>query len=177
MDCSLPGSSVHGTLQAKILEWVVCPSPGDLPKPGIEPLSLVSPALTGRFFTTSSTLGFPILHYLAEFAQIHVQWISDAIPPSCPLFILLSIFPSIRVFSSESVHHPRWPKYWSFSVSINPSNEYSELISFRNDWFDLLAVQDSSRVFSSTTVRKHQFFIAQLSLWSNSHHTWHLEKP
>ena len=60
----------------------------------------------------------------------------------CPPFFLLPlIFLSIRVFSNESVHHPRWPKYWSFSASINPSNEYSGLISFRNDWFDLLAVQ------------------------------------
>ena len=146
-----------------------CTSPGDLPKPGIKPLCLMSPALTGRFFTTGSTLGFPILHYLTEFAQIHVHWVSDAIPPPCLLFFLLSVFPSIRVFSNESVHHPRWLKYWSFSVSINPSNEYSGLISFRNDWFDFLAVQDSSRVFSGTTVQKHRFFIAQLSLWSNSH--------
>ena len=58
-----------------------------------------------------------------------------------PLFLLPSIFPSIRVFSNESVLHIRWPKYWSFSFSINPSNEYSGMISFRMDWFDLLAVQ------------------------------------
>ena len=59
----------------------------------------------------------------------------------CPLLLLPSIFPSIRVFSNESVLHIRWPKYWSFSFSISPSNEYSELIFFRIDWFDLLAVQ------------------------------------
>ena len=59
----------------------------------------------------------------------------------CPLFLLPSIFPSIGVFSSESVLRIRWPKYWSFSVSISPSNEYSGLISFRMDWFELLAVQ------------------------------------
>ena len=59
----------------------------------------------------------------------------------CPFFILPSIFPSIRVFSNESVLHIRWPKYWSFSFSISPSNEYSGLISFRTDWFDILAVQ------------------------------------
>ena len=58
-----------------------------------------------------------------------------------PLLLLPSIFPSIRVFSSESVLHIRWPKYWTFSFSISSSNEYSELISFRIDWFDLLAVQ------------------------------------
>ena len=60
---------------------------------------------------------------------------------SCPLLLLPSIFPSIRVFSSESVFHIRWPKFWSFSFSISPSNEYSGLISFRMDWLDLLAVQ------------------------------------
>ena len=75
-----------------------------------------------------------------------------------PLLLPPSIFPSIRVFSSESVPHIRWPKYWSFSFSISPSNEYSGLISFRIDWLDLLAVQGLSRVFSNTTVQKHQFF-------------------
>ena len=66
-----------------------------------------------------------------------------------PLLLLPSIFPSIRVFSNESALRIRWPKYWSFSFSISPSNEYSGLISFRIDWFDLLAV------FSNTTVQKH----------------------
>ena len=78
-----------------------------------------------------------------------------------------SIFPSIRVFSSESVLHIRWPMYWSFSIS--PSNEYSGLISFRIDWLSPCSPRDFSRVFSNTTVQKHQFFGAQLSLWSNSH--------
>ena len=82
----------------------------------------------------------------------------------CPLLLLPSIFPSIRVFSKESVLCIRWPKYWSFSFSISPSNEYSGLISFRMDWLDLLAVQGTLRVFSSTTVQKHQFLGAQLSL-------------
>ena len=92
-----------------------------------------------------------------------------------PLLLLPSIFPSIRVFSDESVLRMRWPKYWSFSFSISPSNEYSGLISFRIDWLDLLAVQ-GTLVFSNTTVQKHQFFGTQLSQ-SNSHiHTWPLEK-
>ena len=82
----------------------------------------------------------------------------------CPLLLLPSTFPSIRVFSNESVLPIRWPKYWSFSFSISPSNEYSGLISFRMDWLDLLAVQGLSRVFSNTTVQKCQFFGAQLSL-------------
>ena len=86
-----------------------------------------------------------------------------------PLLLLPSIFPSIRVFSKESVLCIRWPKYGSFSFSISPSSEYSGLISFRMDWLVLLEVQGLSRVFSNTTVQKHQFFGAQLSLKSNSH--------
>ena len=91
----------------------------------------------------------------------------------CPLLLLPSIFPCIRVFSNESALCIRWPKYWNFSIS--PPSEFSELISFRIDWFDFPEV---SKVFSSTTVRKYQFFSAQPSLWSNSHiHKWLLEKP
>ena len=89
-----------------------------------------------------------------------------------------SIFSSIRVFSNKSVLSNSLPNFWSFSFSISPSNEYSGLTSFRIDWFDLLTVKGLSRVFSNTTVQKHQFFGTQLSLWSNSHnHTWLLEKP
>ena len=80
-----------------------------------------------------------------------------------PLLLPPSIFPGIRVFSNESVLHIRSPKYWSFSFSIGPSNEYLGLISFRIDWLYLLAIQGLSRVFSNTTVQKHQFFGAQLS--------------
>ena len=96
-----------------------------------------------------------------------------------PLLLPCSIFPSIRVFSNESVLHIRWPKYRSFSFSISPSNEYSGLISFRMDWLDLLAVQGTlESPFSNTTVQKHQFFGTQPSLWSSCHiHTWLLEKP
>ena len=93
----------------------------------------------------------------------------------CPFLLLPSISPSIRVFSNESVLHIRWPKYWSFSIS--PSNEYSGLISFRTDLISLKS-KGLSRVFSNTTIQKHQFFGTQLSLWSNSHiHTWLLKKP
>ena len=81
-----------------------------------------------------------------------------------PLLLLPSIFPSISVFSSESVVHIRWPKYWSFSFSIRPFNDYSGLISFRIDWLISLQSKGLSRVFSNTTVQKHQFFGAQLSL-------------
>ena len=90
-----------------------------------------------------STPGFPVPHQLTELTQTHVHRVGDAIqpshPPSSPS--LPSIFPSIRVFSNESLLHIRWPKYWSFSFSVSPSNEYSGLISFRIDCLDLLAVQ------------------------------------
>ena len=86
-----------------------------------------------------------------------------------PLLLLPSIFPSIRVFSNESVLCIRWPKYWSFSFSLSPSNEYSGLISFRMDWLISLQSKGLSRVLSSTTAQMHQFFGAQLSLWSDSH--------
>ena len=95
-----------------------------------------------------------------------------------PLLLLPPIPPSIRVFSSESTLHMRWPKYWSFSFSISPSNVHSGLISFRMDWLDLLAGQGSLKSLLKTTVQKHQFFCAQLSSQFNSHiHTWPLEKP
>ena len=130
-----------------------------------------------------STPRFPVHHQLPELAQIHVHRVGDAIQPSHPRrpLLLPSVFPSIRVFSSESVLRIRWPKYWSFSIS--PSNEYSGLIPFRIDWFDLLVVQGTLKNFLfsrvlNTIVQKHQFFGAQLSLWYNSHiHTLSLPPP
>ena len=96
-----------------------------------------------------------------------------------PLLLLPSIFPSIKVFSNEPVLRIRWPKYWSFSFSISPSNEYWVFISFL-ELAGLISLQSKglSRAFSSTKIWKHQFFGAQPSLWSNSHiHAWLLEKP
>ena len=96
--------------------------------------------------TYCSTPGSPVLHQLPELDQTHVHQVSDAIQPShlCrPLLLLPSLFPRNRVFSSELVLCIRWPKYWSFSFNISPSNEYSGLISFRMDWLDLLAVQET----------------------------------
>ena len=92
-----------------------------------------------------------------------------------PLLPQPSIFSSISVFSNDSVLHIRWPKYWSLRFSISPSSEYSGLISFRMDWFDLLAVQGTLKSLLHSTVQKHQFFGAQFSLWSNFHMT--IEKP
>ena len=119
-----------------------------------------------------STPGFPAHHQLPEPAQIHVHQVSDAIQPSHPLsspLLPLSIFPSIRVFSNESALLIRWPKCWSFSFSISPSNEYLGLISFRIDWLDLLAVQGILKSLlqhhnSKTSILlRSAFFIVQLS--------------
>ena len=82
----------------------------------------------------------------------------------CPLLLLPSIFPNIRVFSNESALCIKWPKYWSFSFNISLSNEHPRLISFRMNWLDPLQSKGLSRVFSKTAVQKHQFLCAQLSL-------------
>ena len=112
--------------------------------------------------------GLLVHHQLPEFIQTHVHWISDAIQPSHPL-LLPPIPPSIRVFSNESTLRMRWPKYWSFSFSISPSNEHPELISFRMDWLDLLAVQGTLKSLlqhhsSKASILRHSaFFTVQLS--------------
>ena len=119
-----------------------------------------------------STPGLPVHLQLPEFIQTHVHRVGDGIQPShplSPLLLLPPIPPSIRVFSNESTLHMRWPKYWSFSFSISPSNEHPEMISFRMDWLDLLAVQ-----WTLKSVLQHHsskasilwcsaFFIVQLS--------------
>ena len=122
----------------------------------------------------SSTSGFSVLHHLPDLAQTHVHRVGDGMMPSnylilCPPLLLLpSIFPSIRVFS-ESALCIRWPKYWSFSFSICTSNEYSELISFRIDWFDLLAVQENLKSLfqhhssKASILQCSAFFMVQLS--------------
>ena len=111
-----------------------------------------------------STPGFPVLHHLLELVQTHVHWVGDAIQPSCPL--LPFIFPSNKVFSNESTLCTRGPKYWSFNFS--PSNEYSGLISFGIDWFDLLAVQRTLKSFlqhhsSKVSIFRCSAFMVQLS--------------
>ena len=106
----------------------------------------------------------PLLHWV--FPSIRVFSNESVL---CPLPLLPSVFPSVRVFANESALRIRWPKYWSFSFNISPSNEYSGLISFRMDWLDLLAVQETLKSLLNTTVQKHQFFGSQLSLWSSSY--------
>ena len=119
-----------------------------------------------------STPGLPILHQLPELAQTHIY--HSVIPSNirilcCPLLLLPSIFPSIRVFSSKSDLHIRWPKDWSFSFSISPSNEHPGLISFRMDWLDLLAVQGTLKSLlqhnssKASVLQCSAFFMVQLS--------------
>ena len=119
-----------------------------------------------------STPGFPLYHHLLELEQIHVHWVTDAFQPSHPLSSLLlqpSIFPSISIFSNESGLHFRWPKYWSFSFTISPFNEYSGLIFFRMDWLDLLAVQGTLKSLfqhhssKASILWPSAFFIVRLS--------------
>ena len=109
---------------------------------------------------------FPVLHHLLEFAQTHVHWAGDAIQPShplSPLLLLPSIFPSIRVFSSELVPCIRWPMCWSFSFSISPFNEYSGLISFRIDWLDL-----EPRVQGLANSKDNQYLLNSIFNWAPS---------
>ena len=116
-----------------------------------------------------STPGLPVHHQLQQLTQTQVHCISDAIQSSHPLLLPPSIFPSIRVFSNESVFHIKWLKFWSFSFSICSSNEYSGLISFRIDWLDFLAVQGTLQSLlqdhssKASILWSSVFFIVQLS--------------
>ena len=116
-----------------------------------------------------STPSLPVHHQLQEFTQTHVHGVSDAIQPSHPLFLLPPIPPSIRVFSNESTLRMRWPKSWSFSISIIPSRQHPWLISFRMDWLDLLAVQGTLKGLlqhhssKASILRRSAFFTVQLS--------------
>ena len=200
MDCSLPGFSVHGIFQTKEY-WAEKPFPssGDLPNPEIEP---GSPALQA-YSLPSEPSWHRLLLLLGCYVQLFVtprtaahqaslsSTISQSLQNSCVLIrwchptISFSVAPfsscpqSFLPSGSFPMSPIRWPKYWSFNFRISPSKEYSGLISFKTDWFDLLTIQGTlSRVFSSTTVWKHQFFSAQPFLWSKFHvHTWLMEKP
>ena len=115
------------------------------------------------------TLGFPVLHYLPKFLKLMSVMTSNHLILCHPLLLLPSIFPSIRVFSSKLALHFRWRKYWNFSFSISPSSDYSELNSFRIDWFDLLAVQGTLRSLlqhhnlKASILWHSAFFMVQLS--------------
>ena len=115
------------------------------------------------------SLSSTISKSLLRFISIESVVPANHLIPCCPLLLLPSIFPSIRAFSSESVLHIRWPKYWSFSFNISPSNEYSGLISFRMDWLDLLAVQGTLKSLlqhhssKASILQRSVFFMVQLS--------------
>ena len=125
-----------------------------------------------------ASLSFTITQSLLKLTPIESVMPSNYIIICHCLLLLPSTFPSIRVFSNESALCIRWPKYWNFSFTIGPSNEYLGLISFRMDWLDLFQSKGLTIVFSNMTVQMHQFFSTQPSSQSNSHiHTWPQEKP
>ena len=186
MDCSLPISSVHGILRARILKWVAVPSSRGSSQPG-DPahISYIS-ALAGGFFTSSTTcccslpqsctticdpmdcstlcsLVLPISWSFLKLMYIESVMPSNHFILCLPLF-LPSIFPSIRAFSNELALHIRWPKYWNFSFkSVLPMNIQDLFPLGLTGWISLQS-KGLSRVFSNTTIPKHLFFSAQLSL-------------
>ena len=161
----LPGSSVHGILQAEILQWIAIlfsrESSWPRIKPGFSalqadslpsepPLSQSVPSLSRvRLFATpwtaarQASLSITNSQSLPKLMSIELVMPSNHVILCRPLLLLPSIFPSIRVFSNQSARCIRWPKYWSFSFSVSPSNEHPGLISFRMDWLDLLTVQET----------------------------------
>ena len=148
MDCSLPGSSVHGILQSRILEWVVNSIVSDFFRPhGLQHARLPCPSPSPRVC-------------------------SNLVLPSCHLVLcrpLLNISQHQGLFC-ESTLHSRWPEYWSFSFSVSPSNEYSGFCSFRVDWFDILAIQRMLKsLLQHHRCSKASVLQPQPSLWSNSH--------
>ena len=140
----------------------LCSAYSDYPPPGLGEVSVLAELLRDRHRSVArlcdpmdcSTPGLPVHHQLPELTQTHVHRVGDAIQPSHPL---PPIPPSIRVFSNESVLHIRWPKVWSFSFSISPSNEHPGLVSFRMDWLDLLAVQGTLKSLLQHHSSKHQY--------------------
>ena len=133
---------------------------------------------TQRTAACQASLSFTITLSLLKFKFIESGMLSNHCVLCCPLLLLFSVFPGIRVFSSEPALRIRWRKDWSFSVNISPSNEYSGMISFRIDWFDLLDAQGTLKSFLQHHNSNHHFSGTQPSLWSNSHiYTWLLEKP
>ena len=132
----------------------------------------------GLTVACQASLSFTISWNLLKFLSTESVTLANHLILCFPLLLLPLIFPSIRVFSNELALSIRWPKYWSFSFRISPSNEYSGLISFWIDRFDLLSFQGTFKSLPQITIQKHQFFNIQPSTWSNSHmHTWLLEKP
>ena len=141
--CSIPTSCPHSPLLTQLLSHGYTPY---IPLPFLCPLFFLLLLFSGSVVSNSlwphALQGFPVLHHLAEFDKSHVHWVSDTIQPSHPLLPpspILSLSQYQGLF--QWIGSIRWPMYWSFSFSISPSNEYSGFISFRIDWFDLLAIQ------------------------------------
>ena len=136
-------------------------------KSSVQSLSRIQFFATPWTATHQASLSITISRSLLKLMSIESVMPSNHLTLCCPLLLLPSIFPSIRVFSNESVLHIRWPKDWSFNFSISPSNKYSGLISFRTDWLDLLAVQGTlkSLLHSSkwSVLQCSAFFVVQLS--------------
>ena len=135
----------------------------------VQSLSCVQLFATPRTAARQASLSITSSWSLCKLMSIELVVPSNHLILCRPLLLLPSVFPNIRVFSSEPVLHIRWPKYWSFSFSIHPSNEYSGLISFRIDWFDLLAVQGilksllQHRSSKASVLHHSAFFMVQLS--------------
>ena len=129
----------------------------------------VSDSVTPWTAVCQTFLSFTVSRSLLRLTSIESVMPSNHLILCHPLLLLPSVFPSIRVFSNELALHIRWPKYWSFSFSISPSNEYSGLISCRIDWFDLLSVQRTLKSLLHRRSLKPSVLGAQPSLWSSSH--------
>ena len=142
------------------------------------PFPQVCPTPRPRTAARQASLSFTISWTLLKLMPIELVMASNHLIRCRPLLLLPSIFPGIKVFSTELALHIRWPKYWSFSFSISPSNEYSGLISFRIDWFDFLTVQWILKCLLQHYSLKASVFCHSALFWSNYHiHTWLLEKP
>ena len=174
MDCSTPGFPVlHCLLELAqthvSLESMMPTYENSIQFSSVQLLSHVQFFATPWTAARQVSLSITNSQSLLKLGSIQLVMLSNYLILCRPLLLLPSIFPSIRVFSNESVLHIRWPKYWSFSCSINPSSEYSGLISFKMDWLDLLAVQGSLKRLlqhhsSKASILQHSaFFIVQLS--------------
>ena len=167
MDCSPPGSSVHGILQARVLEWLALKV--YISVQSVQSLSHVWLFVTPWTAAHQASLSITNSPSLLQLMSIESVRPSNHLIFCHPLILQPSIFPSIRVFSNESALPIRWPKYWTFSCHISPSNEHPGLISFRMDWLDLLAVQGTLKSLlqhhsSKAAILHHSaFFIVQLS--------------
>ena len=128
----------------------------------VQSLSHVQLSVTPWIAASQVSLSFTIAQSLLRLMSFELVRPSNHLVLCCPLLLLPAIFPSIRVFSNESVLHVRWPKYWSFSFSISPSNEYSRLISFGMDWFDLLAVQRTQESSPTPQIKSTNFLALSL---------------